>query len=95
MSRHQLQDLVQNITTKVSGHKDADLPYIGLEHIEAGTRRLIGTAPSSISMSTNGVFESGDILFGKLSPNLRKAVQVDFPGYLLNRSASSSSAAGH
>ena len=39
------------------------------------------SAPASVSESVNGVFEPGDVLFGKLRPNLRKAVQPDFGGY--------------
>ena len=81
MGRGQLGDLVDQVTKKVHGNKLASLPYVGLEHIEPGARTLTGTAPSSISESTNGVFEEGDVLFGKLRPNLRKAVQVDFGGY--------------
>ena len=81
MGSGQLRDLVDHITTKSLGRKPAGSVYVGLEHIESGTRNLIGTAPSSVSNSTNGVFRRGDILFGKLRPNLRKAVQVDFGGY--------------
>lgn len=81
MSRGSLSDLVDQVTTKATGRKSEGLPYVGLEHIEPGARTLVDTAPSSISVSTNGVFESGDVLFGKLRPNLRKAVQVTFGGY--------------
>ena len=81
MGRGQLGDLVDQVTKKAHGRKLASFPYVGLEHIEPGARTLAGTAPSSISESTNGVFEGGDVLFGKLRPNLRKAVQVDFGGY--------------
>ena len=81
MRRGRLSDLVDQVTTKAVGRKPEGLPYVGLEHVEPGTRTLVGTAPSSISVSTNGVFESGDVLFGKLRPNLRKAVQMTFGGY--------------
>ena len=81
MSSGRLRDLVDQVTTKAHGRKSAKFPYVGLENIEPGGRTLTGTAPSSVSESTNGVFENGDILFGKLRPNLRKAVQVDFGGY--------------
>ena len=81
MGSGKLRDLVDHITTKSVGRKPAGSVYVGLEHIESGTRNLIGTAPSSVSNSTNGVFRRGDILFGKLRPNLRKAAQVDFGGY--------------
>lgn len=81
MARGRLDDLVDQVTAKASGRKPAGFPYVGLEHIEPGARRLMGVAPSSISESTNGVFARGDILFGKLRPNLRKAIQVDCHGY--------------
>ncbi len=81
MRRGLLGDLVDQVTTKTVGRKSEDLPYVGLEHVEPGARTLGGTAPSSVSVSANGVFESGDVLFGKLRPNLRKAVQVTFGGY--------------
>ena len=81
MSSGRLRDLVDQVTTKAHGRKSAEFPYVGLENIEPGGRTLTGTAPSSVSQSTNGVFKNGDILFGKLRPNLRKAVQVDFGGY--------------
>lgn len=81
MDRGRLDDLVEQVTAKATGRKSAGFPYVGLEHIEPGARRLMGVAPSSISESTNGVFARGDILFGKLRPNLRKAVQVECDGY--------------
>ena len=76
-----LDMLVALVTSKVSGKKDPALPYVGLEHIESGSPRLVGTADSSSSISTNTIFDAGDVLFGKLRPNLRKSVQVDFRGY--------------
>ena len=81
MSRGRLCDVVDQVTTKAHGRKPSGSRYVGLEHIESETRTLIGTAPSSFSQGTNGVFEEGDVLFGKLRPNLRKAVQVGFGGY--------------
>ena len=81
MGRGRLHELVDQVNTKAHGRKLASSPYVGLEHIEPGARSLTSTAPSSVSESTNGVFEKGDVLFGKLRPNLRKAVQVDFGGY--------------
>lgn len=42
---------------------------------------LLGTVASDASISTNSIFEAGDILFGKLRPNLKKSLQVKFTGY--------------
>jgi type I restriction enzyme S subunit len=73
-------DLVELVRTKAAGRKRLGRRYVGLEHIASGGG-LIGTAPASLSESVNGVFEAGDVLFGKLRPNLRKSLQVDFGGY--------------
>ena len=42
---------------------------------------LKSLSPSTISVSTNSVFHSDDILFGKLRPNLKKCVRATFSGY--------------
>lgn len=76
-----LSALVELRTEKIAGEKDPNLPYIGLEHIAQGEPLLLGTLPSTNSISTNCVFETGDILFGKLRPNLRKSLQIGFRGY--------------
>ena len=81
MSRGRLCEVVDQVTTKAHGRKPSGSRYVGLEHIKSEARTLIGTAPSSFSQGTNGVFEEGDVLFGKLRPNLRKAAQVGFGGY--------------
>jgi type I restriction enzyme, S subunit len=79
--RRPLDDLVDLGKERVSAQKDSTFPYIGLEHIAQGAPFLNGFATSSVSISTNSVFSAGDILFGKLRPNLRKSLQVDFKGY--------------
>lgn len=54
--------------------------YIGLEHIEQGTLRLIGTGIAEDVTSTKSKFKTGDILFGKLRPYFRKVVRPKFDG---------------
>lgn len=76
-----LDDLVALQTEKIFVNKDPKLPYIGLEHMAQGEPRLLGTANSSSSISVNAVFKKGDILFGKLRPNLRKSIKAPFDGY--------------
>lgn len=48
--------------------------YIGLENIESGTGKLIGEpfTDYSVIKSVKTVFKKGDILYGKLRPNLNK-----------------------
>ena len=76
-----LSRVVELRTEKVTGRRDPRRRYIGLEHIAENEPRLLGTLPSSASASTNSVFAAGDILFGKLRPNLRKSIRVEFDGY--------------
>ncbi len=55
-------------------------PYVALEHIAQGSPKLVGHAQSGDATSTKAVFRKGDLLFGKLRPNLRKAVLAPFDG---------------
>ena len=57
-----------------------DMPYIGLEHIEEGTLRLVGIGNAKSVTSTKFRFSKGDILFGKLRPYFRKVIRPNFDG---------------
>lgn len=59
-------------------------PCIELENISQGDGRLIRTISSNDLKSTKTIFQSGDILFGKLRPNLRKYYLADFSGVCSN-----------
>jgi type I restriction enzyme, S subunit len=50
--------------------------YIGLEHLASGFPSLMGRGDEADVRSGKTVFHSGDILFGKLRPYLRKSVMV-------------------
>jgi type I restriction enzyme S subunit len=76
-----LADLATLRTEKIVGAKDASKPYVGLEHMASGDPFLLGTARADSSISTNSVFYWGDVLFGKLRPNLRKTFAAPFDGY--------------
>ncbi|MEB0140352.1 MULTISPECIES: restriction endonuclease subunit S [unclassified Undibacterium] len=56
--------------------------YIGLEDVESGTGKYRPTEGSSRQNedSTVGVFRSGDVLYGKLRPYLKKAIVTDSNG---------------
>jgi type I restriction enzyme S subunit len=79
--RRALDDLVELCTDKVAGQKDPALPYVGLEQVGPDGAGLLGTLASECSVSTNALFQKGDVLFGKLRPNLRKSVPAPFGGY--------------
>ena len=55
---------------KISPSDCGEIPYIGLEHIGAGTLSLLGTGNAKDVTSIKSCFRKGDILFGKLRPSL-------------------------
>ena len=60
--------------------KEENQRYIGLEHIEKNTGRIIGSADSKTTVSSKTVFKKGDLLYGKLRPYLNKVAIPDFDG---------------
>lgn len=76
-----LSEVVAAVNDKVEGKKDPARPYVGLEHLPSRGSALLGYASSTTSISTNSVFSARDVLFGKLRPNLRKALSAPFDGY--------------
>jgi type I restriction enzyme S subunit len=76
-----LENLVTPVNEKVTIRKDPSKPYVGLEHIPSHGTHLLGWSPATASVSTNSVFNAGDVLYGKLRPNLRKCVVAPFDGY--------------
>jgi len=60
--------------------KPDHLPYLGLEHIESKTGRLLLDTPVENVESTVSCFEKGDVLFGKLRPYLAKVFLTEFQG---------------
>src|SRR5438105_1966137 len=76
-----LSQLVSLVIEKVTVNKDSTKPYVGLEHIPSNGSMLLSVGSATDSVSTNNVFRSGDTLFGKLRPRLRKSVRVNMDGY--------------
>ncbi len=60
--------------------KPEEAMYLGLENIESQTGRLLIEATVKQVESIVGVFQAGDVLFGKLRPYLAKVVLPDFSG---------------
>ena len=60
--------------------KPEETIYVGLEHIESWTGRLLlDNQPENVD-STVASFGAGDVLFGKLRPYLAKSARPDFSG---------------
>ena len=60
---------------KVSPANFPDLPFIGMDHVEAHTTKIIGSIPAREMKSNAARFYAGDILYGRLRPYLNKVAQ--------------------
>jgi type I restriction enzyme, S subunit len=79
-SRVKLGDVVYSAGRTVEPGSDDRRPYVALEHMAQGFPRLIGRGSASDATSTKLAFKIGDILYGKLRPNLKKSVEAPFDG---------------
>lgn len=75
-----LRDVIQPSKEKIDPRRVPDSPYLGLEHIESNSRRIIRQAKASEAASTKAVFQAGDVLYGKLRPYLNKVCRPTFDG---------------
>jgi type I restriction enzyme, S subunit len=75
-----LGDLIEPTRDAVSPRSCPSLPYLGLEHVEAESTRILGTASSSVVRSTAYRFERGATLYARLRPYLNKVCTPDFNG---------------
>lgn len=71
-----LKDLVKERKESVSAESEGNINYVGLENIESKTGRLVNYAPRPAVDIKSGSkkFQKGDILFGRLRPNLNKVL---------------------
>ena len=58
-----------------------NLPYIGLEDIEAHTGRFLGSTNAQEVKSSTFAFSSEHLLYGRLRPYLNKVLAPDFAGH--------------
>ena len=65
---------------KVKPSDMPNAPFVGLEHVEAHTMRLLTTAKTSDVKSSGSYFDRGDVLYGRLRPYLNKVYMPDFSG---------------
>ena len=54
--------------------------FVGLEHIETNTNKILKKGNSKNTKSTKTVFHAGDILYGRLRPYLNKVCIPNFDG---------------
>jgi len=75
-----LSEVVRPTRPRVKPSDKPHLPFIGMEHIEAHTMRLLGTVSASTMKSSAVHFQPGDVLYGRLRPYLNKVYCPDFEG---------------
>ncbi len=80
-------DKLGNIVIKITDtiilqEKHDTINYIGLENIKSNTGELVGTIKANYNdiKSSKTIFKQGDLLYGKLRPNLNKVYLADFDG---------------
>lgn len=57
-----------------------DMRYLGMEHMESSTGRILGSMNSNNVRSTSFKFNKGDVLYGRLRPYLQKVYVAEFDG---------------
>ena len=77
---NQVVDMIADIVNPKE--ENGVVRYVGLENIESQTGALLGGIQSDFSAikSNKNVFRSGDILYGKLRPNLNKVHLASIDG---------------
>ncbi len=75
-----LEEVTAPIRVSVQPREYPTLPFIGMEHVESETMRLLGSVPASELKSNAVRFWPGDVLYGRLRPYLNKVLRPDFEG---------------
>jgi len=70
----------QPMQRRVNPQDYPEMPYIGMENVEAHTMQLLGTVPARQMKSLADSFIAGDVLYGRLRPYLNKVLCPDFSG---------------
>lgn len=75
-----LGDIVEPSRERASPMDYPDLPYVGLEHIEPHSMKLLEHGLAREARSSSLRFAKRDILYGKMRPNLNKVWVAEFDG---------------
>ena len=75
-----LSEVAKQRTEKAIPVAKDERPYIALEHLAQGRPAILGWSRAGTATSAKTAFRQGDVLFGKLRPNLRKAAPAPFAG---------------
>ncbi len=78
--RAKLSDVIEPRGEKALPSELPDLPFLGMDHVEAQTTRILGSVLASSMKSSAARFFAGDVLYGRLRPYLNKVAQPNFQG---------------
>lgn len=73
-------DIFHQRRESIDGIEDKTVKYVGLKHLDSGQLDINGYDENGRERSSSRVFREGDVLFGKLRPNLNKAAIAPFSG---------------
>ncbi len=79
-TQRRLGECADQRTEKVQPDATDSRRYVALEHLAQGWPAILGWSVAGCAVSAKTVFRKGDVLFGKLRPNLRKAAVAPFDG---------------
>lgn len=72
--------IVEARVGKADPQAQPNAKFIGMEHVEAHTMRLLSTVPAGAMKSGANIFGPRDVLYGRLRSYLNKVYQPDFSG---------------
>ena len=75
-----LGDLIEPRRVKADPQAKPNARFVGLEHVEPHTTKLLGTTFAAAMKSSANAFKQSDVLYGRLRPYLNKVCQPDFDG---------------
>ena len=75
-----LDQIFEPRSSRVSPSDFPESPYVGLEHVEAHTNKLLATVLAATMSSSAARFFNGDVLYGRMRPYLNKVVSPLFDG---------------
>jgi predicted ATPase len=78
--RTTLGEIAEPSRERASPMDDPAMRYVGLEHIEPYSMRLLGHSNAREARSSSLRFSKGDVLYGKMRPYLNKVWVAEFDG---------------
>ncbi|MBC9719399.1 restriction endonuclease subunit S [Streptomyces sp. TRM66268-LWL] len=79
-ARATLGEIISPISERYKPTPGDDLPYLGMDHVESHTGRILDLGTAATIKSSSPVVKPGYLLYGRLRPYLNKVALADFSG---------------